>query len=87
MNIKKLIYINGLMLLVALLFSSMAQAKVYLDITSPEFRKVPFAVPYFTNKNKSGRITKTDLNMTALLTKALEFHGFISVVPVQRYDG
>ncbi|UCD65425.1 MAG: PD40 domain-containing protein [Deltaproteobacteria bacterium] len=87
MNLRKLIYINGMLVVIALLFTSMAQAKVYLDITSPEFRKVPFAVPYFTNKNKPGRINKTDLNMTALLTKALEFHGFISVVPVQRYDG
>jgi TolB protein len=69
------------------LFTSMAQARVYLDITSPDFRKVPFAVPYFTDKNNPGRVNKADRDMTALLTKALEFHGFISVVPPDKYGG
>jgi TolB protein len=65
----------------------MAQARVYLDITAPEFRKVPFAVPYFSDINKPGKIDKSDLDMTDLLSNALEFHGFISVVPPERYDG
>jgi len=65
----------------------MAQARVYLDITSPDFRKVPVAVPYFSNKNKPDRTNKTDRDMAALLTDALEFHGFINVVPPEKYDG
>ena len=71
----------------ALLFASMAQARVYLDITSPDFRKIPFAVPYFSDKNKPDIIEKSDRDMTELLTDGLEFHGFISVVPPDRYDG
>jgi TolB protein len=87
MNLRKIIYVSGLALFMGFLFTSMAQARVYLDITSPDFRKVPFAVPYFTDKNNPGRINKADRDMTALLTKALEFHGFISVVPPDKYGG
>jgi TolB protein len=70
-----------------LLFSNAEAARVYLDITSPDFRKVPFAVPYFADKNRPGKITKTDRDMAKLLTRALEFHGFISVVPPEKYNG
>ncbi len=87
MSLRKLIYMCGLVLLTTSLFTSTAQARVYLDITSPDFRKVPFAVPYFSNKNKPGKISKADRELTALLTKALEFHGFISVFPPKRYNG
>jgi TolB protein len=71
----------------AFLFTSMVQARVYLDITSPDFRKVPFAVPSFSNKTIPGSIEKSDRDMAALLAKALEFHGFISIVPAEKYDG
>jgi TolB protein len=87
MTLRKIVYVSGLALFMGFLFTSMAQARVYLDITSPDFRKVPFAVPYFTDKNNPGRIDKADRDMTALLTKALEFHGFISVVPPDKYGG
>ena len=87
MRLPRIIYLNGLALLLALLFTSIAQARVYLDITAPEFRKVPFAVPYFSDTNEPGKIKDSDLDMTDLLSNALEFHGFISVVPPERYDG
>ncbi len=87
MNSQKIIYVKNLALLFVLLFTTTAQARVYLDITSPDLRKVPFAVPYFSEKNESGKIEKSDRDMTELLTDGLEFHGFISVVPPDRYDG
>ena len=87
MTLFKSVYAGCLVLLAVLFFTSMAQARVYLDITSPDFRKVPFAVPYFVDKNNSGAIGEKDVAQTALLTNALEFHGFISVVPPQRYGG
>ena len=87
MILRKKGYMAGLALLIALLFTSMAQARVYLDITSPDFRKVPFAVPYFSDKKNPDRIDKADRDLAALLAKALEFHGFISVVPPDRYGG
>ncbi len=87
MNRRKTICLHVLVLLGVLIFTSLAQARVYLDITSPDFRKVPFAVPYFTDKNDPGRVDKTDQDMAALLSKALEFHGFISVVSPDKYGG
>jgi TolB protein len=87
MYIRKIVQIIGLALIATILCSSLAQAKVYLDITSPDFRKIPFAVPYIANKNKPGATSKVYRDLTALLTKALEFHGFISVTPVERYGG
>ena len=87
MHIRKIISVTGLALLAAFLLASMAQARVYMDITSPDFRKVPFAVPYFVNKSNPGGIDQSGRDMAALLTKALEFHGFISVVPPEKYAG
>lgn len=87
MNYRKIIHMITFALLVNFFFTCIAQARVYLDITSPEFRKVPFAVPYFSNKNKPGKIDQTDRDMAALLTEALNFHGFITVVPPEKYDG
>ena len=84
---KKNISIITAIITSCLLLFSVAEAKVYLDITSPEFRKIPFAVPYFSNKDRADKIGKTDRDMAALLTEALEFHGFINVVDPEKYDG
>src|SRR6056300_1287061 len=87
MLLRKIIHVIGLTLLATILCSTLAQAKVYLDIASPDFRKVPFAVPYFSNKTSPDRINKVDREMAELLADALEFHGFIKVVPPEKYDG
>jgi TolB protein len=87
MSLRKIINLTIFTILVNFLFANMGEARVYLDITSPDFRKVPVAVPYFSNKNRPERTDKTDRDMAALLTDALEFHGFINVVPPQKYDG
>jgi TolB protein len=87
MSFRKIIYLISFVLFWTMLFSTVVQARVYLDITSPDFRKVPFAVPYFTAKNNPGKTEKSDRDMADLLSKALEFHGFISVIPPERYDG
>jgi TolB protein len=87
MNFRKIAYVIALALVANFLIFSMSQARVYLDITSPDFRKVPFAVPYFTNKNRPDEVSRKSKDMTALLTDALDFHGFINVIPPERYDG
>jgi TolB protein len=87
MNLRKIIFASGLVLFTAFLLASTSQARVYLDITSPDFRKVPFAVPFIAKKNQPGKLSKADRDLTALLSKALEFHGFISVTPAERYGG
>jgi len=87
MSLRKIITLTLFAILVNFLFTNMAEAKVYLDITSPDFRKVPVAVSYFSNKKRPDRTEKTDRDMAALLTDALEFHGFINVVKPEKYDG
>ena len=73
MNFVKFVKLNVAALAACLMLSSPADAaRVYLDITSPDFRKVPFAVPYFVDKSRPGRVTKADRDMAKLLTRALE---------------
>jgi len=66
---------------------SWAEARVYLDITAADFRKMPVAVPYFINKSKPGQPEETGRDMADLLSRGLEFHGFITVVPASSYGG
>jgi TolB protein len=87
MKLRNIFPFITLFLATNLVFAYLAQARVYLDITSPDFRKVPFAVPYFTNKNSPDYIDKKSRDMATLLADGLEFHGFIKVVPPERYDG
>jgi len=87
MRFRKTLHIVVLALLASFLYPCLAQARVYLDITSPDFRKVPFAVPYFTNKDRPEEQSRDNRKMAALLAEALEFHGFISVIPPDKYNG
>jgi len=87
MRFRKILHIALLLLFASFLLPNLATARVYLDITSPDFRKVPFAVPYFTNKDRPEAQSRNGREMADLLAKALEFHGFISVVPPEKYDG
>lgn len=66
---------------------SSSGARIYLDITSAEFRKVPVAVPYFQDMAVPGQVNETGRRMAALLTRALDFHGFVSVIPPEKYAG
>ncbi len=89
MNYTTIIKIIAAAFLSCLLFSSHVQAaRVYLDITSADFRKIPFAVPYFVDKNRTDTFfSKKDRDMATLLSNALEFHGFISIVEAEKYRG
>ncbi len=66
--------------------SSVCAERVYLDITAQDMRKVVVAVPWFTTEaeradQKDGRA------MGELLSRGLEFHGFIEIIDPQRYNG
>lgn len=65
---------------------SPAKARVYLDITSADLRKLPIAVPYFVNKYHPDNITNKGRKMADLLGRALYLHGFISIVPPSVYN-
>lgn len=71
---------------VLLLSAIPASARIYLDITSADLRKLPIAVPYFIDKNDPAAITDKGKNLAELLGKALTFHGFVSIVPSSKYN-
>lgn len=65
----------------------MANARIYLDITSPDFQKMPIAVPYLLDKAKAAITSSEGKEMARVIGKGLEFHGFVSVVPADSYGG
>ncbi|MEN8142907.1 MAG: Tol-Pal system beta propeller repeat protein TolB [Thermodesulfobacteriota bacterium] len=74
-------------LLLPFLFANEARARIEIDISSAELRKVPVAVPYFIDLDDPAKKEQAGIKMAALLSKALEFHGFISIIPPASYDG
>ncbi len=64
-----------------------AKDRVYLDITAPEARKIHIAVPWFVNKGKSNQKQSFGRNIADTLAKALKFHGVISIIPTNKYQG
>ena len=61
-----------------------ANSRIYLDITSPDFQKMPLAVPYLLDKAKPDVTSEDGKELARILGKGLEFHGFLSVVPSER---
>jgi len=62
-------------------------ARVYIDITSAQTRKVPVAVPYLEEEARPGLLQEPGKQMADLLGRALDFHGFIGIVPPEKYGG
>lgn len=87
--------ITFLLLFVSALLSSalfylntaFAAGRVYLDITSPEARKINFAVPWFTNKGSQDQQLPLGKELADILGSALQFHGIISILPAKSYGG
>jgi TolB protein len=67
-------------------FSS-AEARVYLDFSAPNFKKVVMAVPYFVDKNQTDNNSAIGRQHAGLLSRGLELHGFIDVVAPSSYGG
>ena len=77
-----------IMMLTLLVCPSFAKAeRVYLDISAAEARKISFAVPYFVNTALPGQAQKFGMESADLLSKALKFHGVISIIPFADYGG
>ena len=74
-------------LFVLLLVPGQVSAKdmVYLDITSPDARKINIAVPWFSDKAHPERLAPYGGKLADTLGKALTFHGIFSLIPVERY--
>ena len=62
-----------------------AKDMVYLDITSPEARKINIAVPWFSDKAQPERLQPYGGKLADTLGKALGFHGIFSLIPVEQY--
>jgi TolB protein len=67
------------------LTTGLAQARVYLDITSADLKKLSIAIPAFVDQATPGVATDKGQKMADLVGKALTFHGFITVVPGSTY--
>lgn len=78
-----------LLLLPLLLLAApgVGQARVYLDITSPEMRKIPVAIPPFIDLARPEAIHPSGRDMANLLGRALVFHGFASLIDPNLYGG
>ena len=61
--------------------------RFYLDVTAQDVRKVVVAVPWFTNSSPSAADVDTGKAMADLLSRALEFHGFIQILDPKTYGG
>lgn len=84
----KLRIINFL-LLTLFLFSlpckTQAKEIVYLDITSPDARRISIAVPWFVNKEQPERLQVYGRDLADMLSNSLLFHGIFSLIPVDQY--
>ena len=65
----------------------LAEDRVYLDITSPEARKINIAVPWFAEKGSQDQQQALGKELADTLGAALQFHGIISIVPARSYGG
>ncbi len=83
---KKLLLIITFLLCCFLVGSAQAK-RVNLDITAAGTRKVPVAVPWFVNKNNPANISQSGREMANVLGRALDFHGFIDIIPATEYKG
>jgi TolB protein len=61
--------------------------RVYLDIKSPDTRKINIAVPWFFNKSVNQQKQKVGRDLADTLARALQFHGIIEIIPTSEYNG
>lgn len=73
------------LLLGPLLDSQPADARVYLDITSPEMRKISMAVPPLVEQLQADQLADDGRRMADIISRALELHGFFEVIDPQLY--
>ncbi len=62
-----------------------AQEIVYLDITSPDTRKVNIAVPGFINKEQPTQLQPLGQDLADTLSSALTFHGIFTLIDEEGY--
>ncbi|MEA3548066.1 MAG: Tol-Pal system beta propeller repeat protein TolB [Thermodesulfobacteriota bacterium] len=84
---KKYLFFLLTIISVSLLLPISVMAKrVNLDITAAGVRQVPVAVPWFIDKDQPSVVSGAGREMAALLSRALEFHGFVKIIPSAYYN-
>ncbi|HID97584.1 MAG TPA: Tol-Pal system beta propeller repeat protein TolB [Thermodesulfobacteriaceae bacterium] len=64
-----------------------AHSRIYVDITSPYFQKIPIAVPYAKTSPGTFENDLLGRKISDILSNDLKFHGFFSVLEPERYGG
>jgi len=72
--------------LLTLNLDATAGNRVNLDITAANLRRLPIAVPYFTDLDRA-LIQSHGREMADIVSRTLEFHGFIKVIDPKPYGG
>lgn len=85
LSIQSIVF--SLLILHCLMNSADAADRAYLDITSPETRKINMGVPWLQNKGQADQKQSFGRELAGTLSKSLEFHGIISIVPDEKYGG
>ena len=76
------------LLVFQLFFSGSVRAeRVYLDITASDVRKVVVAIPNFSRISSSQPAPVLGKEMAGLLSRALDFHGFVTIIDPEKYGG
>ncbi|THB74284.1 MAG: protein TolB [Desulfobulbaceae bacterium] len=57
-----------------------------IDINKAITRKTTFAVPWFENKDLGSTKQKLGRDLALVLSQALTFHGYIDVIPTEKYS-
>lgn len=76
-----------LLLFVALCCAVSANAKIYVDITSPGLRKIPIAAPPLTAVPAGFEAESLGRKISDVLSNDLNFHGFFAVLDQREYGG
>lgn len=82
-----ILFITTALVLTFLAGAEARDSRIYIDISSPDLRKIPMAVPYFEDKAHPERPGEAGKKMASILARGLEFHGFISILPPESYGG
>lgn len=84
---RKLGCFISLMLIGGFLSAGLAQGRIYIDITSPQARKIAVAIPYFRALAEASDNVERSKKFSDALTNALVFHGIFAAVDPAIYGG
>ncbi len=83
---KSLVFSLLLILLFFVPAHSEAKEIAYLDITSPDARKINVAVPWFFNKDRPETLQVYGRELARTLSDALLFHGIFTLTPYKQQE-